>query len=93
MTLRLAMQTSSTNLTHHASSCIKLWLVSEFRIQIPPRSPDLNSIEYFFHLVQRKRKSDALGLNITKETLEEFKARIIRTIYSIPVEIISRTIA
>ena len=56
-------------------------------IQIPPRSPDLNPIENFFHLVRCKLKSDALALNITKETLQEFKARIIRTIYSIPVNI------
>ena len=62
-------------------------------IQIPPRSPDLNPIENFFHLVQCKLKSDALALNITKETLQEFKASIIRTIYSIPVNIINRTIA
>ena len=62
-------------------------------IQIPPRSPDLNPIENFFHLVRCKLKSDALALNITKETLQEFKARIIRTIYSIPVNIINRTIA
>ena len=62
-------------------------------IQIPPRSPDLKPIENLFHLVRCKLKSDALVLNITKETLEEFKARIIRTIYSIPVDIINRTIA
>ena len=61
--------------------------------QIPPRSPDLNPIENFFHLVRCKLKSDALALNITKQTLEEFKARIVRTICSIPVDIINRTIA
>ena len=64
-----------------------------FLIQIPPRSPDLNPIENFFHLVRCKLKRDALALNITKETLEEFRARIIRTIYSIPVDLINRTIA
>ena len=64
-----------------------------FLIQIPPRSPDLDPIEHFFHLVPCKLKGDALALNITKETLEEIKARIIRIIYSIPVDIINRTIA
>ena len=59
-------------------------------ILIPPRSSDLNPI---FHLVRCKLKSDALALNITKETLEEFRARIMRTIYSIPVDVINRTIA
>ena len=62
-------------------------------IQIAARSPDLNPAENFFHLVRCKLKRDALSLNITKETLEEFKARIIRTIYSIPVDIINKTIA
>ena len=61
-------------------------------IQIPPRSPDLNLIENFFHLVRCKLKSDALVLNITKETLQQFKARVIRTIYSIPVATINKTI-
>lgn len=51
-------------------------------IQIPPRSPDLNPIENFLHLVRCKLKSDALVLNITKETLQQFKARVIQTIYS-----------
>ena len=62
-------------------------------IQIAARSPDLNPAENFFHLVRCKLKRDALSLNITKETLEEFKARKIRTIYSIPVDIINKTIA
>ena len=61
-------------------------------IQIPPSSPDLNPIKHFFHLVRCKLKSDALVRNITKETLQEFKARIIRTFCSIPVSIINRTI-
>ena len=62
-------------------------------IEIPPRSPDLNPIENFFHLVRVRLKDDALQLKITKETFEEFKARVIRTIYSIPVNIINKTIA
>ena len=63
-------------------------------IEIPPRSPDLNPIENSFHLVRVRLKDDhALQVKITKETFEEFKARIIRTIYSIPVDIINKTIA
>ena len=50
-------------------------------------------VDHFLHLVRCKLKSDALALNTTKETLEEFKARIIRTIYCISVDIINRTIA
>ena len=63
-------------------------------IEIPPRSPDdRNPIENFFHLVRVRLKDDALQLKITKETFEEFQARVIRTIYSIPVDIINKTIA
>lgn len=41
-------------------------------IQIPPRSPNPNLVENFFHLVRCKLWSDSLVLNITKETLQQF---------------------
>ena len=62
-------------------------------IALPCRSPDLFPPENFFHLVRCKLKKDALRLNITKETYQEFKERVIRTIYSIPVENINKIIA
>ena len=62
-------------------------------IDLPCRSPDLNPAEKFFHLVRCGLKKDALTRNLRKETFEEFKLRIIQTIYSIPVEVINKTIA
>ena len=59
-------------------------------IQIPPRSPDLNPIENFFNIV-RCKLNDALHLKIAIESFEEFQTRVIRTIYSIPVQIIKKT--
>ena len=48
-------------------------------IALPCRRPDLSPPENFFHLVRCKLKKDALRLNITKETYQEFKQRVIRT--------------
>ena len=62
-------------------------------IDLPCRSPDLNPAENFFHLVRCGLKKDALTRILRKETFEEFKLRIIQTIYSIPVEVINKTIA
>lgn len=62
-------------------------------LTIPARSPDINPIENFFHLVSRKLQSDAILHRYTKESLVQFKARIGTTIRSIPLEIIDKTIA
>lgn len=58
---------------------------------IPPRSPDLNPIENVFHLVNKQLKKDAR--TIERETREEFSQRIRRTLYSVPVEVIDKTIS
>ena len=44
-------------------------------MSIPARSPDLNPIENLFMQVDRKLKADAVALNITKESFEEFSQR------------------
>ena len=49
-------------------------------LSIPARSPDLNPIENFFHLIKRKLNNDAIEQNITKESFHEFSARVKRTI-------------
>ncbi len=59
---------------------------------IPSRSPDINPIENFFHLVRRKLKRDALERNICYETFEQFQNRIVNTMREIPTDIIDRTI-
>jgi len=45
-------------------------------IAIPPRSPDLNPIENFFHLVQMKLDEDTKCKQIKRETFEEFSNRV-----------------
>ena len=44
--------------------------------RIPARSPDLNPIENFFHLVSRKLEKDSKKCNITKKSKEQFEQRI-----------------
>jgi hypothetical protein len=52
-------------------------------LKIPARSPDINPIENFFHLVSEKLRKDAILHQYTKESLPEFEARIIRTMKAI----------
>lgn len=61
-------------------------------LPIPPRSPDINPIENFFHLVKLQLQRQAIELNITKETYEEFSARVIRTILDFPAQTINKII-
>ena len=39
---------------------------------IPPRSPDLNSIENFFHLINMEQKKDTISRHIQSESFEQF---------------------
>lgn len=52
--------------------------------RIPPRSPDMNPIENFFHLVVRKLDLQAIQGNITRETKEEFAERVKSTMLNFP---------
>ena len=61
-------------------------------LKIPPRSPDLNPIENFFHIVSMNLRKGALEERITRETYAEFCTRIKRTMNDVPREIIDRTI-
>ena len=61
--------------------------------EIPPRSPDLNPIENIFHLVKRYLESEAISRNITRESFEEFQARVLRAFDCICTETIDNTIA
>lgn len=49
---------------------------------IPPRSPDLNIIENMFNFVKKDLRQDALKLQLTRESKEEFKQRIRRKLGS-----------
>jgi len=61
-------------------------------LSIPPRSPDLNPIENFFHIVRRSLDKDALKRNITRESYDEFSTRVRDIIFNVPKELINKTI-
>lgn len=50
--------------------------------KIPPRSPDLNPIENFFHTLTVRLNNDAFQKKITKETYKELSSRVKETILS-----------
>ena len=56
------------------------------RLEIPPRSPDVDCIETYL-------EEEAVALNITKEYLEEFKQRVLTAFDSIPVAVINSIIS
>ena len=60
--------------------------------RIPPRSPDLNPAENFFHLVKRKLKKQAIEQQITKETFKKFKTRVKNLMENFPAEKIDHII-
>ena len=60
---------------------------------IPKRSPDLNPIENVFNLAKRELKRQAITLNITSETFQEFKQQVKTTLYSMRSEIVGNIIA
>lgn len=60
---------------------------------IPPRSPDLNPIENFFHLVSQQLHEDALKKCITHETYNAYIDRIYKTFKNFPIAEIDKLIA
>ena len=59
---------------------------------IPPRSPDVNSIENLFHLVQKRLNAQALSESITQENFIQFFARAKNTLQNFPFYTINRII-
>ena len=60
--------------------------------KIPPRSPDLNPIENIFHVLRHLLDDEAESCNITHETFDQFKGRVLRTLESIDIKLIDKTI-
>ena len=60
--------------------------------QIPARSPDLNPIENFFHLIKKKLEKDAIDMKIRKESFNEFKDRVLRSLGTLDSNVLDRTI-
>ena len=61
-------------------------------LRIPARSPDLNPIENIFNVVKDTLEKEAIERNITKETFEEFKTRVLQTLGDVDPGIIDRAI-
>jgi transposase len=61
-------------------------------VAIPPRSPDLNPIENFFHLVGRALAKDSIEKNVTSQTIEEFEERLRGIIVNFDSDLINRCI-
>ena len=59
---------------------------------IPSRSPDLNPIENFFHLINNELRRQVLEENIMKETFESFSARVKETMLNFPIATIDKLI-
>ena len=59
---------------------------------IAPRSPDLNSIENFFHLINMELKKDTISRYIHSESFEQFSGRVKRIIIKFPSEKIDKII-
>ena len=51
--------------------------------KIPPLSPDLNPIKNIFHVLRNLLDDEAESCNITHETFDQFKGRVLRTLESI----------
>ena len=61
-------------------------------VSIPARSPDLNPIENIFHIVKSELEKNAIELNITSESFEQFEQRVVRTFDTIEITTIDRAI-
>lgn len=59
-------------------------------LKILPQSPDLNLIEYIFHIVSKKLAKDALERGIMCESYEQFCERVQRTITGISQQLMYR---
>ena len=53
---------------------------------IPPRSPDLNPVEHFFHLTNMELKKDTISGRTQSEFFEQFSGRVRRIIMELPSE-------
>lgn len=60
---------------------------------IPAKSPDLNPIENVFHLANRELKDSSKRIKIGFKSRENFVRRIRRSLHSVPLSTIDKTIA
>ena len=60
--------------------------------RIPLRSPDINPIENVFHLVKKMLQKEAIDQNITKESFDAFKTRVLLCLNTFEIKTIEKTI-
>lgn len=70
----------------------KLWRLKQTCTKFLPRSPDCNPIENIFHVLRHFLDNEAESCNITHETFNQFKRRVLRTLESIDIKLIDKTI-
>ena len=59
-------------------------------IKLPPRSPDLHVIENVFAIVNSQLRKQARDRKIRRETFEEFKGRLMNTLFTRPFVTVNR---
>ena len=59
---------------------------------IPARSPDLNPIENMFHIAKKGLERQVIDSQIVRETWQEFKSRVIKTLHNILVDYVDNII-
>ena len=62
------------------------------KFSIPAWSPDMSLIENMFNYVRTELREGSLNRNMTFENFEEYSARVKKTLLSVPVEYINKTI-
>ena len=68
-----------------------MYKVGAKKLKMPARSPDMNPIKNVLNYV-RTKLHESLSRNITFENFEEYSARVKKTLPSVPVEYINKTI-
>ena len=59
---------------------------------IPARSLDLNPIENMFHIAKKEVERQVIDSQIVRETWQEFKSTVIKTLHNIPVDYVDNII-
>ena len=62
-------------------------------LELPPRCADIHCIENLFNQVKRYLEEEAIKENITKESFEQFTARVIRALNRISSQDIDKLIS
>ena len=61
-------------------------------LELPPRYADIHCIENLFNLIKSNLEDEAIKQNITKESFEQFKERVLRAFNNISIEEVDKLI-